>query len=89
MGMDALKDKLKELHSSLDGADVPDTELLQLLRMLDADIHGLLARQSGNASDTAGLVARARGISARFAAQHPRLEPVLRELTDMLARIGI
>ena len=36
-----------------------------------------------------GLTSRAQALSARFAAQHPHLEPVLRELTDTLQRIGI
>ena len=39
--------------------------------------------------DESGLTSRAQAISARFAAQHPHLEPVLRELTDTLQRIGI
>jgi len=89
MGSDALKDKLRELHSSLDSASVPDAELTQLLRVLDADIRGLLAKQPGVVDDAAGLATRTREISARFASRHPQLEPMLRELTDMLARIGI
>lgn len=36
-----------------------------------------------------GLTSRAQALSARFAARHPHLEPVLRELTDTLQRIGI
>ena len=40
-------------------------------------------------TEDAGLGTRAQALSARFAAQHPHLEPVLRELTDTLQRIGI
>jgi hypothetical protein len=92
MSIDALKDKLKELHSALESAQPPDAELARLLRVLDADIQMLLAKQSSaalDAGDAAGLAARAQGISARFAVEHPRLAPVLRELNDMLASIGI
>jgi hypothetical protein len=96
MGTDALKNTLKELHSKLESGQAPDPELMQLLQTLDADIHALLAKQAGAgaattvaADDSAGLADRARAISAGFATQHPHLEPVLRELTDMLARIGI
>lgn len=39
--------------------------------------------------EPAGLSGRAQAISARFAAAHPHLEPVLRELSDTLQRIGI
>jgi hypothetical protein len=89
MSTDALKEKLKELHLTLDGAESPDAELTQLLQVLDADIRALLMKQSPNKSDTTGVATRAQTILARFAAKHPHLEPVLRELTDMLASIGI
>jgi hypothetical protein len=89
MGTEALKDKLKELHATLESAESPDAELARLLRVLDSDIQSLLAKQSRDAVDAAGLSARAQAISARFAVQHPRLAPMLRELNDMLARIGI
>lgn len=89
MSMDALKDKLKELHSTLGATEPPDAELMQLLQVLDTDIRALLDKQARDASDAAGLATRAQAISARFAAQHPHLEPALRELTDILARIGI
>jgi hypothetical protein len=89
MGMDALKDKLKELHATLASAETPDAESIQLLQALDTDIQSLLAKQAGDAPDSAGLAARTQASLARFAVQHPHLEPALRELTDMLARIGI
>lgn len=89
MSMDALKEKLKELHVTLEGAESPDAELAQLLQMLDSDIRALLVKQAPDQSETAGIATRAQSISARFAAKHPRLEPVLRELTDMLASLGI
>jgi hypothetical protein len=91
MSTDALKDKLKELHAALAEAGRhpdpeadprADAELQQLLRQLDGDIRSLLHKDSE-------LATRAQSISARFSAQHPRLAPVLRELTDMLANMGI
>jgi hypothetical protein len=50
-----------------------------------------MANSSTDAATPAptGLSSRAQEISARFAAAHPHLEPVLRELTDTLQRIGI
>lgn len=87
MSTDALKDKLKELHAALaeagrDPDPRSDTELQQLLHQLDDDIRSLRHKESE-------LASRAQSISARFSAQHPRLAPVLRELTDMLASMGI
>lgn len=89
MSTDALKEKLKELHVTLEDAEFPDAELAELLQVLDSDIRAILVKQIPDKSDTDDLTTRARSISARFAAKHPHLEPVLRELTDMLARIGI
>jgi len=89
MSMDALKEKLKELHVTLEEAESPDGELTRLLQVLDSDIRALLVKQVPDRSDTDGLTSRAQSISARFAAKHPRLEPLLRDLTDMLASLGI
>lgn len=85
MSTEALKDKLKELHAALaaSGTDPNgDAELQQLLHQLDGDIRALLHKDNE-------LATRAQTISARFAVQHPRLAPVLRELTDMLSAMGI
>ncbi|HEX9172670.1 MAG TPA: DUF4404 family protein [Telluria sp.] len=35
------------------------------------------------------MAERTQEITARFAAQHPRLEPALRELGNILASMGI
>ena len=100
MASDQLKQTLLSLHASLVSGEPLDPELQSLLRLLDADIHARLMQenQAGGADSLAsaaptptptGLGNRAQEISARFAAAHPHLEPVLRELTDTLQRIGI
>lgn len=98
MASDQLKQTLLALHASLVSGEPLDPELQDLLRLLDADIQMRLT-QEGLAAGTdatstltpapTGLGNRAQEISARFAAAHPHLEPVLRELTDTLQRIGI
>lgn len=93
MSIDALKEKLKELHAAFaeagSGSDPEsDAELRQLLHQLDGDIRNLLHKSAENTPES-GLASRAQSISARFAAEHPRLAPVLRELTDMLSSMGI
>lgn len=40
-------------------------------------------------STTYGLAERSQEITAKFAAEHPRLEPALRELGRMLSNMGI
>ena len=92
MSTDALKEKLKELHTAIADAGTgpdprADAELQQLLHQLDGDIRALLHKPADKAQG--GLASRAQSISARFSAEHPTLAPVLRELTDMLANMGI
>ncbi|MDB5918722.1 MAG: hypothetical protein JWR40_2956 [Massilia sp.] len=99
-----LKQHLKTLHADLASTGEVDAELTDLLRQLDGDIKTLLERrlqedagqpltsQGGAASPAStsyGLAERSQEITAKFAAQHPRLEPALRELGNILASMGI
>ncbi len=88
-----LKSHLKRLHADLASAGPVDEELQSLLRQLDGDIKALL-EQRAKAPDlpdttTYGLAERSQEITARFAAEHPRLEPALRELGNILSNMGI
>lgn len=86
-----LKASLKSLHGTLASAGPVDQELLDLLRQLDGDIKQLLERGAEEPADssTYGLAERTQEISAKFAVQHPQLEPALRELGTILASMGI
>ncbi len=92
-----LKSHLKDLHANLAQTSDVDEELQGLLRQLDGDIQHLLERRTAVAaaevrheeSQTYGLAERTQEITARFAVEHPRLEPALRELGRMLANMGI
>jgi len=86
-----LKEHLKTIHANLAGAGEVDEELKELLRQLDDDIKALLAKRADDEEDstTYGLAERSQEITAKFAAQHPRLEPALRELGNILASMGI
>jgi hypothetical protein len=99
-----LKQHLKTLHADLASTGEVDAELTDLLRQLDGDIKTLLERRlqedagqpvtghagtASTASTTYGLAERSQEITAKFAAQHPRLEPALRELGNILASMGI
>ena len=97
-----LKQHLKALRADLASTGEVDAELTDLLRQLDGDIKTLLERRlqedagqigadsiESAESTTYGLAERSQEITARFAAQHPRLEPALRELGNMLASMGI
>ncbi|MES2321343.1 MAG: DUF4404 family protein [Pseudomonadota bacterium] len=89
-----LKSHLKTLHASLAQTGDVDEELQGLLRQLDGDIRSLLEKRVSEVQDdidttTYGLAERSQELTARFAAEHPRLEPALRELGRMLANMGI
>jgi chromosome segregation ATPase len=94
-----LKSHLKDLHANLAETNDVDEELQGLLRQLDGDIRTLLERRSAivaaeaqqeqEESQTFGLAERTQELTARFAVEHPRLEPALRELGRMLANMGI
>jgi hypothetical protein len=90
----ALKTHLHTLHQNLaaSGGDVDD-ETQDLLRQLDSDIKQVLERRAADEADTDadayGLSSRAQELTAQFAVKHPRLEPALRELGNMLANMGI
>jgi hypothetical protein len=92
-----LKQHLKTLHADLASTGEVDAELKDLLRQLDGDIKTLLERRLQEdagvdvpvESTTYGLAERSQEITAKFAAKHPRLEPALRELGNILANMGI
>ncbi len=88
-----LKSHLKTLHADLAQTADVDEELHDLLRQLDGDIRMLLEKRAvaqAEAEDTTfGLAERTQEITAKFAVEHPRLEPALRELGRMLANMGI
>ena len=82
------KDQVRKLLSMLQ-TSVTDPELRTLLTTLDADIHRALSDPPAPAASDGDLRARTREIAVRFAMKHPRLEPVLEELVNLLAAIGI
>lgn len=93
-----LKSHLKTLHANLAQTKDVDEELQSLLHQLDGDIRSLLEKRRETTmaaargepeSDTYGLAERTQELTARFAVEHPRLEPALRELGRMLANMGI
>lgn len=95
MSNEQLKTTLKNLQRHLEtaGSSVDD-ETKNLLKSLDSDIHELLQQEKTVAEDRsdedrASLAERAQELSARFAAQHPQLEGVLRQLGITLEGMGI
>lgn len=92
-----LKESLHQLRSNLESSGPVDEELQGLLQKLDGDIHLLLEKRAAlearesqeEESTTYGLAERSQELSAKFAVKHPKLEPALRELGEILANMGI
>ncbi len=87
MPREKLENTLKELHETLQQSREVDPDDVALLRTLDEDIRRLLADETDTGPQ--GLTERAEALAARFRADHPALEKVVREIIDTLARIGV
>jgi predicted nucleotide-binding protein len=89
MEKEKLKSLLKQLHEGLLNTEHVDEEVKSLLEGLNQDIHEVLSADTPDDPIYSALSERSQAISARFAAQHPKLEPVLRELGGMLEKMGV
>lgn len=90
MKKENLKNLLKQLREGLQETEQVDGELKTMLQALNEDIEQVLT--SDDTPDDpifSALSERSQALSARFAAKHPKLEPVLRELGGMLENMGV
>jgi Domain of unknown function (DUF4404) len=83
-----LKELLNSLQDTLEQTERIDTETLDLVRELDAEIHRLTSGEA-EPDDVAGVLDQAKSMETRFAVDHPVAEGVLREIIDALSRLGI
>ena len=77
---------MTQLREELATADT-DPETLALARALDDDLERLLDGDAEAPDES--LMERARDAEARFAAEHPVAEGWLREIVQLLGRIGV
>jgi hypothetical protein len=89
MEKEKLKSLLKQLHEGLLNTEHVDDDVKSLLLNLNQDIHAVLSSDVPDDPIYSALSERSQALSARFAAQHPKLEPVLRELGGMLEKMGV
>jgi len=89
MDKQQLKHTLQQLHEELAQSEPVDDELKTLLHTLDHDIHQVLARQAAGETPEADMGNQAEALAAHFSAAYPRTEKILRELADMLGKMGI
>jgi chorismate mutase len=84
MSNERIKDLLAQLREEIRNADVDD-ELEKLIGKLDEDIHGVI----DDNADVNAVIDRAKELEANFATDHPTAERFVREVIDLLVRMGI
>jgi hypothetical protein len=91
MSVDNIRRLLAELHTELHselGDSELDSETRAMMTRLDTDVQGLLEQEQED-GDPSQIAEQAGLLEARFAAEHPMAEKVMREIINTLARIGI
>jgi len=83
-----LKTLLGQLHHMLEKTRELDPETRELVVALEDDIDRLLDEQD-DSSDVDSIVASAQSLEASFGAEYPVAARFLREIIDMLAKVGI
>ena len=82
-----IKDLLGKLRDEIGKTELDD-ETLSLVRDLDADIDDLLDPE-GDRAETDSVLEKARELETNFATEHPSIERFMREVIDVLVRMGI
>lgn len=88
MNESKLNDLLNQLNQELDQTDSVDPDTLRLLQELQSDLQRLGSGEEP-VPDEDNLLEQAQALETRFAAEHPAAERFIREIMDMLAKIGI
>ena len=82
---DELKNKLTQLRQAIGNIDTLDDEGRELLQQLDQDIKTVLTGEPVDVS----LNDRLEQQAVEFDSEHPKTSAVIRDIMDMLARMGI
>lgn len=80
-----LKNKLAQLKQTIGQIDSLDSESRELLEQLDSDIQAALANEKVDD----GINHRLEQQAVEFDSQHPNASAVMRDIIDMLGKMGI
>lgn len=81
---ESLKQKLAQFRQSLEDLKELDDESAQLLREIDVEIQSVLQGEQ-----QAGLEGRIEKQAVAFEGEHPQLSAILRDVMDVLSKMGI
>ena len=82
-----IKELLSKLRDEIQNTELDD-DTVSLVRDLDADIDDLLD-PDGERAETESVLEKARELETNFATEHPNIERFMREVIDVLVRMGI
>jgi len=82
-----IRELLAKLQDEMQKTELDD-DTRSLVRDLDSDIHDLLDPE-GHRAETDSVVQKARELETNFATEHPTIERFMREVIDVLVRMGI
>ena len=80
-----IRELLAKLQEEIKRTELDD-DTRAMVRDLDADIHGLLEKER---EDADSVLEKARELETNFATEHPTIERFMREVIDLLVRMGI
>lgn len=84
-----LREQLIELHKALEEASQKTPEGNEMLSQVMTDIVRIASGDDIDPSESDDLHQRLQHQVSDFEVRHPRLAGVLREVTDILAKLGI
>jgi hypothetical protein len=84
-----LRSDLKKLHLELQGIRSIDESEQEMLRRLESDIAGLLAREGDDLKPDDDSRQRLSEALAQVEASHPRITLLARQMVDSLAYLGV
>jgi len=84
--MKNIKAVLAKLNEELQRAEDVDTDARETLQVIHRDVEQL---QGPDGTETEWVLERVNELESRFAATHPVLERIMRELADAIAKMGI
>lgn len=87
MSNSEIRDLLAKLQDEIQATELDD-DTRSLVRELDADIQDLLDPQ-GTRAESDSVVEKAKALETNFATEYPTIERFMREVIDVLVRMGI
>ena len=82
-----IRELLAKLQEEIQKTELDD-DTRSLVKELDSDIHGLLDKEEGS-PESDSVLEKARELETNFASEYPTIERFMREVIDVLVRMGI